>query len=198
MLRLKDIMTRDVLTVSPELSVRDAMELLTSRHISGAPVVSRGKVVGVVSLTDLAEGAAAAPGVPTQRPEIAEWGEFEAPLEWIEGDEPPAAFFAEMWEDAGADVAERMAEAMGPEWNMLEELTVGETMNRKVSALAPDTPVEEAADVMRRAAIHRVLVMENGELLGVVTTTDVTDAVADHLFTNRVYVFGTHAGERGT
>lgn len=197
-MRLKDIMTRDVLTVSPELSVRDAMEMLTSRHISGAPVVSRDKVVGVVSLTDLAESAAAASGVPTQRPEIAEWGEFEAPLEWIEGDEPPAAFFAEMWEDAGADVAVRMAEAMGPEWNMLEELTVGETMNRKVSALPPDTPVEAAADLMRRAAIHRVLVMEDGKLLGVVTTKDITDAVADHLLTNHVYVFGERAAQRGS
>jgi CBS domain-containing protein len=198
MLRLKDIMTRDVLTVSPELSVRDAMEVLTSRHISGAPVVANGKVVGVVSLTDLAESAAATPGVPTQRPDIAEWGEFEAPLEWIEGDEPTSAFFAEMWEDAGADVVERMAEAMGPEWNMLEDLTVSETMNRKVSALPPDTPVEAAADLMRRAAIHRVLVMEDGKLLGVVTTKDITDAVADHRFTNRVYVFGANAGERGT
>ncbi|MGH7679433.1 MAG: CBS domain-containing protein, partial [Gemmatimonadaceae bacterium] len=32
-------MTQDVLTVSPDLSVREAMDLLTSRHISGAPVV---------------------------------------------------------------------------------------------------------------------------------------------------------------
>jgi CBS domain-containing protein len=198
MLRLKDIMTRDVLTVSPELSVRDAMEVLTSRHISGAPVVSRGKVVGVVSLTDLAESAAAAPGVPTQRPEIVEWGEFETPLEWIEGNEPPAAFFAEMWDDAGADVAVRMAEVMGPEWNMLEELTVGETMNRKVSALPEDTPVEAAADVMRRASIHRVLVIDDGKLLGVVTTKDITDAVADHRLTNHVYVFGGRAAERGS
>jgi len=39
MLRLQDIMTRDVVTVSPELTLRDAMELLTSLHISGAPVV---------------------------------------------------------------------------------------------------------------------------------------------------------------
>ena len=197
MLRLKDIMTPDVLTLSPELSVRDAMGLLTSRHISGAPVVSAGKVVGVVSLTDLAECAAGTPGVPTERPEIAEWGEFEAPEEWIEGDEPPAAFYAHMWDDAGADVVERMADVSGPEWNVLEEYTVGETMNRKVSALPPDTPVEEAADVMRRAGIHRILVMENSRLLGVVTTKDITDAVADHKLTSRVYVFGSPARDRG-
>jgi CBS domain-containing protein len=102
-----------------------------------------------------------------------------------------------MWEDAGADVAERMADTGGPEWNVLEEHTVGETMNRTVSALPPDTPVEHAAEVMRRATIHRVLVMEDGKLLGVVTTKDITDAVADHRFTNRVYVFGNPASDRG-
>ena len=197
MLRLRDIMTQDVLTVSPDLSVREAMDLLTSRHISGAPVVTQDRVVGVVSLTDLAEYAAAARGVPTQRPEHAEWGEFEEPLAWIEGDEPSAAFFSEMWEDAGADVVERMAEAEGPEWNVLEEHTVADTMNRQIISLTPDTTVEEGAALMRRAGIHRVLVAEEGKLLGLVTTKDITDAVADHRFTNRVYVFGAAATKRG-
>jgi CBS domain-containing protein len=197
MLRLKDIMTSDVFTLSPDLSVRDAMDELTSRHISGAPVVSAGKVIGVVSLTDLAECAAGTPGVPTQRPELAEWGGFDESVEWVEGEQPPAEFYTEMWDDAGADVAQRMTGSDGPEWNVLEEHTVDETMNRKVCALPPDTPVEQAADVMRRAAIHRVLVMDDGKLLGVVTTKDITDAVADHRFTNRVYVFGASARERG-
>jgi CBS domain-containing protein len=193
MLRLRDIMTNEVVTVGPDLTLRDAMDLLTSRHISGAPVVVRGKVVGVVSLTDLAECAAATPGVPTQRPDVAEWGEYENPADWIEGDEPPSAFFAAMYDDAGADVSERMAQTMGPEWNVLEEHTVGEAMNRKVASLSADTPVEHAAAVMQRAGIHRVLVMENGNLLGVVTTKDISDAVADHQLTKRVYVF-----DRGT
>lgn len=197
MLRLQDIMTRDVVTVSPELSLRDAMDLLTTRHISGAPVVSRGKVVGVVSLTDLAEFAAATPGVPTERPDIAQWGEFENPVDWIDGEESPATFFADLWEDAGADVAERFAETMGPEWNTLQEHTVDEAMNRKVSALPPDTPVEHAADFMRSAAIHRVLVMEEGDLLGMVTTKDIADAVADQKLTKLVYVFGSRASRRG-
>jgi CBS domain-containing protein len=197
MLRLRDIMTQDVLTLSPELSVREAMDILTTRHISGAPVVAGGKVVGVVSLTDLAGCAAAMPGVPTQRPELAEWGEFESPVE-LENEEPSAAFFSEMWEDAGADVVERLAEARGPEWNALEEYTVAETMNRKVASLSPDAAVEEAAELMRRASIHRVLVMDDGKLLGVVTTKDITNAVADHRFTNHVYVFGSTAAKRGT
>ena len=53
MLKLRDIMTTDVVTASPELSLREAMDLLSSRHITGAPVVAGGKVVGVFSASDL-------------------------------------------------------------------------------------------------------------------------------------------------
>jgi CBS domain-containing protein len=196
MLALKDIMTRDVVTVSPDLSLRDAMELLTSRHISGAPVVSRGRVAGVVSLTDLAEFASSTPGTPTERPDQVEWGEYENPVDWPVDEEPPSAFFAELWDDAGAELTERFASTSSPEWNVLEEHTVGEAMNRKVASLPPDTPVEHAAAVMRRSGIHRVLVMENGKLLGLVSTKDVSDAVADRRLTRRVYVFDRHRGDR--
>jgi CBS domain-containing protein len=51
---------------------------------------------------------------------------------------------------------------------------------------------------MRRAGIHRVLVMEEGELLGVVTTTDLANTVADQPTPARVYVFGKPAAARGT
>jgi CBS domain-containing membrane protein len=64
MLRIHDIMSTDVVTLSPEASLRDAMDVLTTHHITGAPVVTGRKVVGVVSLTDLAEFAASSPGVP--------------------------------------------------------------------------------------------------------------------------------------
>lgn len=43
MLRLRDIMTKDVLTVTQDLAVRDAMALLASRHVSGAPVIDKAK-----------------------------------------------------------------------------------------------------------------------------------------------------------
>lgn len=197
MLRLKDIMTRELVTLSPDLSLRDAMDVLITQHITGAPVVSGTHVVGVISLTDLVEFAAGAPGVPTEREDMSDMDDWENPGELPTDDEPPSAFFAELWDDAGADVAERFAETEGPEWNVLEEHTVGEAMNRKVCSLPPDAPVDHAAAVMRRAGIHRVLVMEGAALVGMVTTSDITDAVADHRITSRVYVFGTPAGNRG-
>lgn len=196
MLRLQDIMTSDVVTVSPDLSLRDAMDLLTSRHITGAPVVSAGEVVGVVSLTDLAEFAAGSPGAPVEQAEVPDWGELHDPFEFAD-EEPPAAYFLQLWEDAGADVAERMASPNGPEWNTLQEHTVDEAMSHRVIAMPPDTAVETAAAVMRSAQIHRVLVMTDAELLGVVTTTDIARAVADRRLSTRVYVFGGAAANRG-
>lgn len=190
MLRLQDIMTRDLVTLSPEHSVREAMSILTSKHISGAPVISNQTVVGVVSLTDLAELASSAPGVPTERPEMAEWGEWDEPIDLPEGEEPPSSYFEQLWDDSGAEVADRMAETGGPEWDALGELTVGEAMSRNVQSLPPGTSVEQAAQFMRNASIHRVLVIENDRLLGVVSTRDIADAVADHKLTARTYVFG--------
>ncbi len=53
MLRLRDIMTTDVATATPDLTLREAMELLTAKHISGAPVIAGGKVAGIFTASDL-------------------------------------------------------------------------------------------------------------------------------------------------
>ena len=196
MLRLNEIMTKDVVTVPTDMTVRDAMSLFATRHITGAPVVSQGKVVGVVSLTDLAELAAASPGTPTGRPESqAEWGEWDEETDMPEGTEPPSAFFSDLWDDAGAEVSERMRVTEGPEWSTLDDTQVSEAMTRQVLSLAPSVAVDYAADFMRTARIHRVLVMDGDQLLGLVTTSDITNAVADHKLNRRVYVFGPAQGK---
>jgi CBS domain-containing protein len=47
---VKDIMTREIVTISPEASIRDATDLLLHRHVSGLPVVDRtGKLVGILT-----------------------------------------------------------------------------------------------------------------------------------------------------
>lgn len=197
MLRIRDIMTTEVVTLSPDLSLRDAMDVLTTRHITGAPVVSAGRVVGVVSLTDLAEFAAQSPGVPTFRAPVEDLDDWENAGDAVYDDGPPSAFFVELWDDVGAEVTQRFEQIDAPEWNALEDHTVGEAMNRRISVLPADAPVDHAAAVMRRAGIHRVLVMDGNTLEGVLTTTDIANAVADHRITSRVYVFGAAARSRG-
>lgn len=50
----KDIMTRDIITVSPTMNVKNLAMALIKNQISGAPVAGKnGKIVGVVSEADI-------------------------------------------------------------------------------------------------------------------------------------------------
>ncbi len=54
MLKAKDIMTRDVITVKPEATIKELARLLTDHRISGVPVVDdRGEIAGIVTENDL-------------------------------------------------------------------------------------------------------------------------------------------------
>jgi CBS domain-containing protein len=142
-------MTRDVVSAAPDLTIREAMELLSEKHVSGAPVVDGGKVVGVFSASDL------------------------------------LAFLADLSDTTPSLTFTRRKGRTTP----LEDVTVDEVMTRKIQALRPDSSVDEAAAFMGEKQIHRVLVMEGDELLGIVSMSDVAKAVAQHLIRNRTYVF---------
>ena len=50
---VKEIMTKEVITVSPGASLKEIGEILKEKRISGVPVVEEGKILGVITLTDL-------------------------------------------------------------------------------------------------------------------------------------------------
>jgi CBS domain-containing protein/anti-sigma regulatory factor (Ser/Thr protein kinase) len=52
-LKVNQVMTRDLITVTPETRMEEALELFRKDRISGAPVISENKLVGVVSIEDL-------------------------------------------------------------------------------------------------------------------------------------------------
>jgi CBS domain-containing protein len=52
-LKVSDLMTRSVITCTPEDSVADIERIMTMRRIRHIPVVEGGKVVGVVSIGDV-------------------------------------------------------------------------------------------------------------------------------------------------
>jgi CBS domain-containing protein len=52
-MKVSDAMTKDVITVSPEASLKDAAAVLAERGVSGLPVVDEGKVVGMISEADI-------------------------------------------------------------------------------------------------------------------------------------------------
>jgi CBS domain-containing protein len=56
---VRDIMTYPVLTVSPDTSVEQCMQLVTDKHVRHLPVVEAGRVVGMVSIGDLVKAVIA-------------------------------------------------------------------------------------------------------------------------------------------
>jgi len=73
-MKVRDVMTRGVVSVPPDMSLRDVARLLTEHQISGLPVVDSGRVVGIVSEADLLVKQVSR---PTSR---------RLPLEWIIGE----------------------------------------------------------------------------------------------------------------
>jgi CBS domain-containing protein len=52
-------------------------------------------------------------------------------------------------------------------------------MTREVISVSEDDPIPRVAELMRSKRIHRVLVMEQGRLLGLISSLDIVSVVAD-------------------
>lgn len=180
MVPLSKIMTTELVTVSPDLTLQDVAQVLAGNGISGAPVVSGCELVGVISTTDVVEFDATAPSMEPVREDQVAWGEIRSVLP-VDGSEvgQPGLYFTEMWDDSGADVLERFRSDT-PEWNRMAEATVGSAMTTSVVSLPPGAAVQEAARIMLAAGIHRILVIdEGGDLVGLVSSSDIVQAVAE-------------------
>ncbi len=181
MFRIRDIMTRDVVSVSPDMTLREALNVLLTHHVRGAPVLSGSQVVGVVSTTDLLDFI----NEPrTERAPDLEDGDTGG-TEWAEGEEAPSAFFADLWHQIDDDLIERFVAHREQNADRLASHVVSDAMSPNACALPSDTPVDVAARYMREQGVHRLIVQDDLALVGVVTTTDITNAVADHLFARR-------------
>jgi CBS domain-containing protein len=178
MLTLREIMTTELVTVSPDMNLHELAEVFASKRISGAPVVAGTDLVGVISSSDLLEFESTSPGSPRHRENQTEWGEVEDAREF-EGDAPPSYYFTDFWHDAGADVLERIETSEGPEWNHLEGRTVAEAMTPSVWSMTSATPVQQAARLMFDNRIHRVLIVDDGMLIGIVSAIDIVRSVAE-------------------
>jgi CBS domain-containing protein len=52
---VKEIMTPNVITIHPDQTVEEAMELMTNHHIRHLPVVESDNVLGVISMGDVVQ-----------------------------------------------------------------------------------------------------------------------------------------------
>ncbi len=156
-IRVSDVMAEDVRHVAPNLPVLELDRQLAAYRISGAPVTDRdGRVVGIVSRSDieraLAQERTKAAAVASYYVEVDPTDELAA----LDSQDPTHAAF-----------------------ESIREMTVDDIMSRDVLSVAPGAALVEAARVMKDRRIHRLLVLEDGSLVGIVSALDIVGAVAD-------------------
>ncbi|HML90844.1 CBS domain-containing protein [Methyloceanibacter sp.] len=70
--RAKDIMSRDVISVTQDASLADVARILESNHIKRVPVIEGGRLVGLVTRADVLRGLASF-GHREVRPTVEDW-----------------------------------------------------------------------------------------------------------------------------
>lgn len=169
-LRVRDVMQQDVVTVPPDMTVRELTRVLSDEEISGAPVVDAGgRTVGVVSATDVLRLTAdeVEVHVPGGSPEAG----------WEDDDGGEMADLYDFFVTEPTPLMVRGTGLAGVPETQLDEFSVGDIMTPATFTVPPEASVRELAEFLLRGRIHRALVMEDGQLLGIVTSFDVLRAV---------------------
>lgn len=184
MMNVDRIMTTEVLTLSPSMSLRAAVEELSGAGVSGAPVVEGSRLVGVVSTTDLMEFQGTSPALNSPNDEPASLRDELERRRWDDSErsEDPSSYFVDLWGASGPDAYQRLAASDSPAWDLLARHTVGEVMTRSIIGLEPDRSLRAAARLMTERGVHRVLITRDDALVGIVTTMDLVRAIADGAF----------------
>jgi CBS domain-containing protein len=147
---IAEVMTRDPVTAHPETPLKEVIQILAERRISGLPVVDQaGKLVGVISETDLM---------------------------WQESGVTPPAYImildSVIFLENPSRYEKDLHKALGQ--------TAGEVMNHDpVVTIAPDKPLSEAAKLMHDRNVQRLPVVDGaGHVIGILTRGDIIREMA--------------------
>ncbi len=168
-----DLMNPEVLAVAEDLTVEELARFLIDNEISGAPVRSAdGELVGVVSLHDVV-AAVVADADDDADDGGDDDGEGDGPATPLAPGEPLAA-------EAGAETAggdeDGGDDPLGV-WG--DDLLVEDVMTQGVVSVSQDAQVSEIASLMLKEHLHRLLVMEDGEPRGIISTSDLLGLLVD-------------------
>lgn len=147
-----DVMERKVVAVEPALPAAELERLLDRERISGAPVVADGRLVGVVSRTDLIRAQTDAAD------------RADAMLDY--------------YRDVGGSSPDRSEHARLT-GERTGSLCVRDLMTKELVTVTADHPIAEVARALAAREIHRVLVADDRRLLGVISSLDIVRLVGD-------------------
>lgn len=143
MLKAKDIMTKDVITVNPDMEILQAAKILLDNHINGLPVVDdAGKLKGILCRADL----------------IALQEKLPIPSFFVLLDSAiPLNFPHSIEKEVHKIMAAKVRDAMTP-----HPITVG-----------PETSLEDIATLMVKHNIHTLIVLDQVKLVGIIGKEDI-------------------------
>lgn len=143
-------MTTGVLSLTPELSIKDAIKLFVEKGISGAPVVDEaGKLLGILSESDLL------------------WKDSHGPQDNFIVPPIYLGLFDTFVYLRDEDKFKQQTEKMMAK-------TVGDAMTKKVVTATPDMVLSDVADKMLFKKVNRLPVVDSdGVVVGVMTRSDV-------------------------
>ncbi len=150
----RDVMQPHIVAVPPSMPLSDLADLLISRRIMGAPVLTAGELVGVVSRSDFVRCLS-----------------LDRALAGLINDG------VELDEFAPAEVAPKATRSVSPA--ELAGRVVRDIMVTEPPTVAPDTPVKEVAALLVGQHHHRVIVTEGKSVRGIISTMDLVRLIAD-------------------
>ena len=143
MLKVKDIMTKEVITVSPEAEIVYATKLLLEKGINGVPVTNEtGKLVGILCQSDL----------------IAQQKKLPVP-----------SFFSFL----DGLITLTSMKHFEKEVQKIAAITVAQAMTPNPVTVRPDTDIEAVAALMVDNNFHTIPVVDKGKLVGIVGKEDI-------------------------
>lgn len=146
----QDIMTSEVITISPEADITEAVKILLDKGVNGLPVVDEsGHLVGILCQSDLVRMQKSLP-IPSL-------------FTLLDGFVPLSS-----------------SALLEAEVKRIAASKVSDAMSTKVVTIGPDMTIDEIAALMVDKKFHTLPVTENGKLLGVVGKKDVIKTLIPH------------------
>lgn len=143
MLKVKDIMTKDIITVTPDTEVVKAAKILLEKRINGLPVVDdSGKLVGILCQSDLIAQQKSIP-IPSL-------------FTLLDGFMPLT-----------------IMKRIDKEVEKIAAIMVEQAMTPKPVTVDPDADIEDVARLMVDKNYHTIPVLDGGKVVGIVGKEDI-------------------------
>jgi len=156
MRKVRDVMCCDVLFVRPNNSVFDVAKVFSRNNISGAPVIEKGRVIGIISISDI---------VKFMGIKLVDGNVVGTELQSL------SMIFLNLVK-MGKDFVD-----FKKDLERISKTEIKHMMSKDVVYIDPDAELFEAANMMEKNDVNRLPVIANGKLVGIIARADLIKAL---------------------